>query len=123
MVVSQANDASRTEFTQIYRFSAKYGYDTSPQSLHSLLGEMQEFGSSKFNAYYDAVYVDTRNDDYMPCGADCKASHLCAIEHVNYDDFDACYEQTINSARALTSSLLPITSVLVMLVISGFYDF
>lgn len=111
----QANDGTSTQFTKLYSFNAKYGHDTRPQSLHNLLEEMSEFGSDKFNAYYDAVYVDTFNDDYMPCSAECKASHLCAIAHVNYDDFDVCYDSNVTGAAPMTSSLFAIAWSLLLI--------
>ena len=48
--------------------------------------------SDVFRTYYEAVFVDTFNENDVKCNDECKRSYLCAIEHVIYDHFDACFE-------------------------------
>ena len=76
--------------------------------MHNLLERMKEYGSSEFNVYYDHVYVDTVAEGFLPCDANCKAAHLCGIQHVNYDHFDVCYYDNVDvdSASALASSMV-----------------
>ena len=89
----QANEGF-LKWYQSYRFTSIYQVsDIQPATLHSLLEEFKEFANEKFHHYYEAVYTDTTNvDGYMPCGCDCKTSHLCAIEHVDYDAYEQCID-------------------------------
>ena len=101
----QANDG-QAEWKKLYEFRSHYGLDTMhPSDLHALLTEFREADSAQFAKYYNALYVDTEAEDSRVCGCHCKASHLCAIAFVDYDDFEECYEKASTSECDDTSGV------------------
>ena len=114
----QANDDDVVDWRPTYRFTSLYTVqDIQPATLHELLEEFKEFANEKFQRYYDAVYTNTIVDGYEPCGCDCKTSHLCAIEHVNYDAFDKCYDDGDISCDA--SKLQVFTALVFAVILAG----
>ena len=87
--------------------------------MHGLLERMKK-ESDVFRTYYEAVFVDTFDENDVKCNDECKRSYLCAIEHVIYDHFDACFEsrdvtrnKTIHDVNPASSTLT--SSIVVML--------
>lgn len=78
----------------LYNFASYYKVeDISPPQLQVLLDDMKVYASDSFHHYYDMNTVATDHESIIPCSCDCKTSHLCAIEFVDYDEFDECYAE------------------------------
>ncbi len=113
--LDEANQQEDANWRRLYSFRSLYGVENvSAQELHDLAEDFKEYASEKFHDYYKMNSVAAREPSNVPCSCRCKFEHICAIQNVEYEDFDECMETfTCSGSRCHLGLLVVILAVLV----------
>ena len=82
--------------------------DVSPQSLHDLVQTFKTQGSSNFLKYYLFNSVSAGGEQ---CDEECKTGQLCGIAKIDFDQYDACLQDSSTFTVSSTSSVTPSDSI------------
>ncbi|CAH1773028.1 unnamed protein product [Owenia fusiformis] len=95
--LAKANEKKSAEWLLEYQATKAYNIpDLSPKSLDLLLQSFKKRKSERFSKYYkyNAVSYDTG----IPCVRNaCKATHICSISHLDYDEYNKYFESSLSS--------------------------
>ena len=115
--LTSANKKSGTvSFVLEYNLKLSYGGgidNATAAALDVLVRKFQEFGSATFHDYYKYNTVSLPDDSpFHVCGCKCKEVHICAMQNVEYTDFNECVsrnvEATCGACKYMVTTLLPV---------------
>ena len=97
--LTQANLIDKPDWLLEYKATEDFNIpDVSPQSLHDLVQTFKPQGSSNFLKYYLFNSVSAGGEQ---CDEECKTGQLCGITEIDFDQYDACLQ---DSSRPTVSS-------------------
>ena len=121
--LTEANKQGVAEWKLEYSFRRNYKLkDASTASLQTLLDELKQSSSKYFRQYYTFNSVNAQTKSNVPCDWACENLHLCAIEHVEYDDCKTCITANArcSCAVAIPSGMFYVVSFSVVNVLALF---
>ena len=109
LIDANENQEQAAVWKSLYKFRTAYGVrNITAVSLHGLLEDFKQFGSSNFHAYqkFNSVNLDPQAPSYSPCDCACKVEHLCAIEYIDFDEYTECMDTSDCGDTSGTTSVI-----------------